>query len=265
MSLRQVKSASFRKLALRGMGLSLGAVMLASGAAFAQTSPSTNSGDVIVDTQPDRGSNSGSTTGSGTTTPSPITTGTRFACQMNNGQQTVMYLPENQPNQLYPWAVPSAMGGGWSSDRRCNEIARRLESYRPDGLVEMKTGVENGYNTICVTTDRVPSCRIVLTVPRGQDPQLTRDRVFQNLSVADSGQTTQGVLTYGSNGRDGDILGQLGQVLGGRRMPRLTSRDINLKPFLSPKDGGTGERLTGGIQVRSSRPANRTMPKLFKR
>lgn len=263
MSLRQVKSANFRKLALRGMGLSLGAVMLASGAAFAQTSPSTNSGDVIIDTQPDRGTN----TGSGSTVPSPVTTGTRFACQTNNGQYTVMYLPENQPNQMYPWAVPSTMGGGWNPERRCNEIARRLESYRPDGLVEMRTGIENGYNTICVTTDRVPSCRIVLTVPQGQDPQATRDRVFQNLSVADSGQQTQGVLTYGSNGRDADILGQLGQVLGGRRRTsQLTNRDINLKPFLSPKDGGTGERLTGGIRVRrAAQPANRALPKIFRR
>lgn len=265
MSLRQVGSAKLRKLALQGVSLSLGAVMLASGAAIAQTSPApTNGGDIIVDTNPGSGSNPGN--GTGTTTPAPVTTGTRFTCQIQNGQYTVMYLPENQPNQMYPWAIPSAMGGGWSPERRCNEIARRLEFYRPDGLVEMRTGIENGYNTICVTTDRVPSCRIVLTVPNGQDPQVTRDRVFQNLTVADSGQQTQGVFTYGSNGREGDILGQLGQVLGigGRRTTRMTSGDINLKPFLSPRDGGTGERLTGGIR-RSIRPATQAVPRIFRR
>ncbi len=275
MSLRLVKSANVRRLAFQGVSLSLGAMMLASGAAFAQTSPSASGGDVIVNTEPDRGSNvpsgSGSSTplpsGSGSTTvPSPVAAGTRFACQATNGQYTVMYMPENLQNQAFPWAVPSAMGGGWNPERRCNEIARRLESYRPDGLVEMKTGFENGYNTICVTTDRVPSCRIVLTVPQGQDPQNTRDRVFQNLTVADSGQQTQGVLTYGNSGSG--ILGQLGQVLGigGRRSTTVTNAngDINLKPFLSRKDGGTGERLVGGVPLRSN-PAPRTLPRLFRR
>jgi hypothetical protein len=264
------------------MSFSLGALMVASGAAIAQTNPSTtNGGDVIIDTNPDNGSNTGSgsntgrngsTTGrNGSSTPSPVTTGTRFTSQLFNGQYTVMYMPENQPNQMYPWAIPSAMGGGWDPQRRSNEIARRLESYRPDGLVEMKTGFENGYNTICVTTERVPACRIVLTVPNGQDPQTTRDRVFQNLSVADSGQQTQGVFTYGSNGRDTDILGDIGKVIGiggGRRSSSagVTNRSgINLKPFLSPRDGGTGERLSGGLQ-RSTRPAatGRT-PSLFRR
>lgn len=263
--------AGIRNLVVRGTALSLGAMMVASGAAMAQTTPP-SPGDVIINTTPDRGGSTNTPSSTipsrpgDTTIPSPTAAGTRFACQTNNGQNTVMYFPESQPNQAYPWAVPSTLGGGWSSDRRCNEIARRLESYRPDGLVEMKTGSENGYNTICVTTDRVPSCRIVLTVPPGQDPTTTRDRVFQNLSVADSGQQTQGVLTYGE-GRS-DILGQLGQVLGigGRRSTAATTNgNINLKPFLSPRDGGTGEKLVGGVQTRSPRSTTRTVPRLFRR
>lgn len=243
---------------VRGTALSLGALVMASSAAMAQTAP----GDVVIPTEPDRGGGTTTQPGGTTTIPSPTAAGTRFACQNNNGQNTVMYFPESQPNQAYPWAVPSTLGGGWSSDRRCNEIARRLESYRPDGLVEMRTGFENGYNTICVTTDRVPSCRIVLTVPPGQDPTVTRDRVFQNLSVADSGQQTQGVLTFG--GGRSSVLDQLGRAIGigGRRS---TNGNINLKPFLSPRDGGTGERLVGGVQTRSNRPATRTTPRIFQR
>jgi hypothetical protein len=238
---------------------------MVAGAAMAQTVPS-SPGDVIINTEPDRGGSTSVPSRPGDTTiPSPIAAGTRFACQANNGQNTVMYFPESQPSQAYPWAVPSTLGGGWSSDRRCNEIARRLESYRPDGLVEMKTGFENGYNTICVTTDRVPSCRIVLTVPPGQDATVTRDRVFQNLSVADSGQQTQGVVTYG--GGRSDILDQLGRAIGigGRRSTTVTNGNINLKPFLSPKDGGTGERLVGGVRTRSTRPATRVTPQIFRR
>ncbi|MEP0915305.1 COP23 domain-containing protein [Leptolyngbya sp. FACHB-17] len=254
----RVDLAEIRNLVVRGTLLSLGAMMVAGSAVVAQTTPP--QGDVVIDTVPDRG---GSTSQpGGTTIPSPTAAGTRFACQVNNGQNTVMYFPESQPSRAYAWAVPSTLGGGWSSDRRCNEIARRLESYRPDGLVEMKTGFENGYNTICVTTDRVPSCRIVLTVPPGQDAVTTRDRVFQNLSVADSGQQTQGVLTYG--GGRSNILNQLGQIIGIRRSTAATNGNINLKPFLSPRDGGTGERLVGGVQVRSTRPGQ-AVPRIFRR
>ncbi|MGV0025996.1 COP23 domain-containing protein [Phormidesmis priestleyi] len=259
MSRRQFGSSlKIGTLAVKSVSLSMGATLLLSGLATAApalqgiklaqtTSPS---GDVIINTEPG--------TSSGSTTAPSVISGVRFACQTMNGQPTVMYQPESQPSQAFPWAVPSTLGGGWDSARRCSEISRRLEAYRPDGLVEMKTGVENGYNTICVTTDRVPSCRIVLTVPPGQDPVSTRDRVFQNLTVADSGQQTQGVVTFGetSNG----ILGQIGQVLGiGRRnttRPSVRSGDINLKPFLDRRDGGTGERLSGGVTVRQTPRAN---------
>jgi hypothetical protein len=204
---------------------------------IAQTEP--NSDDVVVDTETDGATPGGSS--------NPTSNDPRFECRINQGQYTVMYLPESQPNQAYPWAVPGVMGGGWSAERRCYEISRRLESYRPDGLVEMRNGIENGYNTVCVTTERVPSCRIVLTVPVGQDPRTTRDRVFENLTVADSGQVTQGVATY--RGNQSNVLNQVGDLLGielpaiGRRNSTQRSNNIDLRPFLDPADGGTGSML----------------------
>jgi hypothetical protein len=185
--------------------------------------------------------------------PAPEANETRFVCQLQNGQYTVMYLPQGQPNQGYPWAVPEDMGSAWPAERRCQEISRRLESYRPDGLVEMQTGMENGYNTVCVTTQQVPTCRIVFTVPSGQDPMATRDRVFENLAIADRGEMTQGVNTF-VGGSSGNILDQLGNVLnlpvGGR------SNGINLRPFLAPADGGTGARLVPGSAAPAGRPLN---------
>ena len=171
----------------------------------------------------------------------------RFTCELVNGEYTVMYYPESQPNEGYPWAIPSELGGGWTPERRCDEITARFEAYREDGLLELTTGEENGYDTICVTTQLDPTdCRIVLTVPPGQDPQLTRDLIFDNLLVADDGGATQGVYTFGEEGSGKDILGEIGNVIkggnGGNAAPS-SPEDIDLRPFLDPADGGTGEQL----------------------
>ena len=160
----------------------------------------------------------------------------RFICQQQGNEYTVMYYPPSQPNQAYPWAIPGRMGGGWTPERRCIEISRRLESYRPDGLSELLTSVENGYNVICATTEDVPGCRIVLTVPVGDNPEFVRDRIFQNLVIADSGQRTQGIYTLVDD-RSGDKFLQDAFGIG-------RSQGINLKPFLDPKDRGTGTRLS---------------------
>jgi hypothetical protein len=235
---------------------------------FLGMAPAQAAGDVLLPTD----TTSSPTPVGGNTVPAPGTTGTtvptetgnvpisgvRFFCQSNGGQPTVMYQPESQPDRAYPWAIPSAMGGGWSPEARCQEIAKRLEQYRPDGLVEMATAVENGLNTICVTTDRAPACRIVLTVPNGQDPIATRDRIFNNLASADDGQMTQGVNTYGSTG-NGNLLGSLGNVLGipgmggGNVKPR--NAGLNLRPFLDRADGGTGSKLSGGVAYAAPKPA----------
>jgi hypothetical protein len=193
------------------------------------------------------------------TTPAPdITSSTRFACQSIDGQYTVMYYPQSQPGQAYAWATPTELGGGWTEERRCNEISRRLESYRPDGLLEMQTGVENGYNTICVTTQQDASCRIVLTVPPGQDPLVTRNRVFENLAVADRGQQTDSVTTF--TGGDDGILNRIGEALDidlpGSRRSNPSTDSINLRPFLDQADGGTGTRLQGGTPAQSSPQLN---------
>jgi len=188
----------------------------------------------------------------------------RFSCQMRDGQYIVVYQPKSQPQKYFPWAAPSNMGDGWSPERRCTEISRRLELYRPDGLSEMRNSTENGYNVICATTDRNSACRIVFTVPNGQDPIATRDRVFGNLATADNGQLTTAVNTYRSRDRNLDlggitgdrnlgidlsgINGVLGSVLSSNRSAtNLRSENLYLKPFLDPSDGGTGNFTNSGF------------------
>lgn len=179
----------------------------------------------------------------------------RFACQVQNGEYTVMYLPQSQPGTAYPWAVPDDMGANWPAERRCNTISERLELYRPQGLVEMRTGIENGYNTVCVITEANNACQIVFTVPQGQDPVATRDQVFENLALADDGQSTEGVTTF--TGEGGSILDQIGGVLnpGGLGGSQF-SNGINLKPFLAPEDGGTATQLHNSAPGRPLNPNN---------
>jgi len=220
--------------------------------------------EVIINEPSNGNSTSSSSTPSGDT---------RFTCELVNGEYTVMYYPESQPGEGNPWAIPSALGGGWTPEKRCNTITNRFESYRQDGLLELTTGEENGYDTICVTTQLDPTdCRIVLTVPPGQDPQLTRDLIFDNLLVADDGGSTQGVYTFGDNESGKDIIGEVGRVLegsGNNNANRRSPENIDLRPFLDPADGGTGQQLNTGNSVapqsQPSQPNNsERKPAIFK-
>lgn len=201
-----------------------------------------------------------------------ITSSTRFFCQYTNGQYTVMYNPESRPNEAYAWAVPRELGGGWTPELRCQEIARRLEEYRPDGLLELQTGTENGYNTVCATSEADASCRIVFTVPSGQDPTTTRNAVFDNLTVANSGETTQGVNTFAGNNNSNDSVGQivnLGKsIFGKQRRKSLSSTQfragMKLRPHLDPADGGTGKALKKGKAIPITKQQNRSKSKGLK-
>jgi hypothetical protein len=193
--------------------------------------------------------------------PQASTSDVRFTCEYLNGGYTVMYHPDTQPGQEFPWAKPTDMGDGWTPLRRCQAISQRLEQYRPDGLEEMKTSVLNGYNIICVTTDKVPDCRIVLTVPPGQDPVAVRDRIFNNLTVAEAGTQTEAINTFtgGSNGIN-NLLNQLLHRGGSTTQHVITSApqhnsSIYLKDFLDSADGGNGSRLVNGISTPQPAPS----------
>jgi hypothetical protein len=263
-----MSSKTFKFLFFGSLSLSL---LLGNSAAFAQynntttrTTTTTSDGVVVPTT-----STGGSIPSNGTSRPidnsrdipnyPSVNNIARFSCQRENGQYTVMYQPQSQANQYFPWAAPGALGGGWNSESRCNAIASRLESYRQDGLLELQTAVENRQNTICVTTEANPSCRIVLTVPPGKDAYDVRNNVFQNLVSADNGQYTTAVNTYTSQSNGTNDLYNLSRTLlgsGNTRTNNLASSKagINLKPFLDPKDGGTATGLRNGVARRQGNP-----------
>lgn len=208
-----------------------------------------------------------STTTSTSTSSQRVDTATRFSCQMDTSGYTVMYSPQSQPNQLFAWATPKALGGGWDAQRRCNTIAQRLEDYRPDGLLELRTSTLNGYNILCVTSEADPSCRLVLTVPPGRDAYQVRNDVFQNLVSADSGQATIGVNTYRGAGLEDTInLGRT--LLGGGKRAAVSKEAIQLKPFLDKQDGGNGKLMRNvkktTNQSRPSQSGQKLNPDLFR-
>lgn len=241
-------SQALKFVLFSSLGLSC---LFSNSAALAQVD---SSGAVVVPTTGDTSIPTGTTTTTGgTTIPTTGDTGARFSCQFTNNQYTVMYQPQSQPGQFFSWAAPAALGGGWNAQKRCETIASRLELYRGDGLQELQTGVLNNENIICVTTEANPSCRIVLTVPRGKDPFTIRNSVFQNLISADSGQQTIAVNTYRNrNGEGIDQIYNLSRTLLGSGTNRVSSSNsgINLKPFLDRKDGGDGSGLKNGVALR---------------
>ncbi|MEJ6482494.1 COP23 domain-containing protein [Nostoc punctiforme UO1] len=243
----------FMSLGILGFSLCLG-----NSVAMAQYD-STGEG-VVVPTVPSDGTSVPNPIDTSTGIPSSpsVDSATRFTCQTYNGQSTVMYQPQSQPGQFFPWAAPAALGGGWDAQRRCATIASRLELYRPDGLQELQTSVENNENIVCVTTEANPTCRIVLTVPRGKDPVVIRNSIFQNLTTADNGQQTIAVNTYGDRSSGGNELYNLGRTLLGSGNNRISSSrsGINLKPFLDRQDGGTGNNLRNGVAVRRQSQPN---------
>ncbi|MEH2404622.1 COP23 domain-containing protein [Nostoc sp.] len=248
-----MSSQLLRFISLGSLSLSL---CLGNSAAMAQYD-STGEG-VVVPTVPSGGTSAPVPIDTSTGIPPSSDGTTRFTCQTYNGQYTVMYQPQSQSGQFFPWAAPAALGGGWDAQRRCTAIASRLELYRPDGLQELQTAVENNENIVCVTTEANPTCRIVLTVPPGKDPYVIRNSVFQNLTTADSGQQTIAVNTYGDRSSGGNELYNLGRTLLGSGNNRVSSSrsGINLKPFLDRQDGGTGNNLRRGVAIRRQSQPN---------
>ncbi len=101
----------------------------------------------------------------------------RFSCELrqdtNKGKEvwTVMY---DNGKKKQPWlGMVIPMGGGWSPERRCQEIERRLESFRQDGLVSL--GYRDDPNTpqqqiLCVNTELSgDSCPLLMTLDVGTD------------------------------------------------------------------------------------------------
>ncbi len=101
----------------------------------------------------------------------------RFSCELRPDTErgeyvwTVMY---DNGKKKQPWlGIVIPMGGGWSPERRCQEIEKRLENFRQDGLVSL--GYRDDPNTpqqqvLCVKTKlTADGCPLLMTLDVGTD------------------------------------------------------------------------------------------------
>ncbi|NEP77295.1 MAG: hypothetical protein F6K39_03385 [Okeania sp. SIO3B3] len=101
----------------------------------------------------------------------------RFSCELRPDTEigkdvwTVMYDNDKGKQPWLGMVIP--MGRGWSPERRCQEIEKRLENFREDGLISL--GYRDNPNTpqqqvLCVKTKLSgDGCPLLITLDVGMD------------------------------------------------------------------------------------------------
>ena len=130
----------------------------------------------------------------------------RFFCLLTEDVQrggdvwTVMYRKNRKNSQ--PWLkMVTTLGGNWTPFERCQEIARRLEMYREDGLLELTyRSYPNTPNqdVICAKTKKSgANCPLVITLNPGADGYQTLREMTASLTGGDGiYQSSDGKTTY---------------------------------------------------------------------
>lgn len=76
----------------------------------------------------------------------------------------VVYTSEN--GRLYFWLRLKPIGVKYTSDKRAEEVADRLDRYRLEKMSNLAWGTLNKEQIICAYTEKKPSqCQLVVTVP----------------------------------------------------------------------------------------------------
>lgn len=130
----------------------------------------------------------------------------RFFCLLNEDTQrggeiwTVMYRQNKKKSQ--PWLkMVTTLGGNWTPLERCQEIARRLEMYREDGLLELTYRSDPNtpnQEVICAITKKSgEQCPLVITLNPGADGYETLREMSASL-IGGEGiyQSSDGKTTY---------------------------------------------------------------------
>ena len=118
----------------------------------------------------------------------------RFSCELRpdtvkGGEVwTVMYRKKNEDR---PWLkMVTTLGGNWTPQERCQEIAKKLEGYREDGLTKLSyrddPATPKQY-VICAHTkvSGDDNCPLLVTLKPGADPYATMKEMTAALAGGD--------------------------------------------------------------------------------
>ena len=164
-----------------------------------------------------------------------VSRSSRFYCQrrpdkhLGGDVYTVMYRHDQGRK---PWLkMVSTLGdGNWPPHRRCEEIARRLEIFRSDGLLELYSTIDTQLqqHLICARTKNSgPVCELLVTLKPGADPDEELYRMSQSLIPESNVKNNpQGNISSSSQSNSTD-----------RSQPLV----VDLRPFLSEEDRQAGE------------------------
>jgi hypothetical protein len=108
---------------------------------------------------------------------SPVQAGVQptFSCAQNLGAPTTMVYGPNGAKPFIRWTSSQFSASGWSPERRCMEVSKRLQDAKErNALAFITTGNMNGLPVICTAREKGGSCDVLLyTLKPGQDPVLT--------------------------------------------------------------------------------------------
>jgi hypothetical protein len=133
-------------------------------------------------------------------TPTRVNT---YKCLTLKGQPTTVVDTARGRISLIVWQSGFFSSGGWTPERRCQEVSNRLQNYENTrNLRYISTGTLNGYNIICVAekreaTDRENSYRcqnngLILTLENKDDPNQVMRELFNLAARAGGGPITRG-------------------------------------------------------------------------
>ena len=148
----------------------------------------------------------------------------RFYCELltdtTQGKKvwTVTYDDDQSKKPWLGMVIP--MEGGWSPAKRCEEIQRRLENFREDGILSLdyrKDPNTPKQEVICVNTKLSSNCPLLLTLDVGVDG-------YQALGKMTDALSRRTIVYQGTKGK--------------QENPNFSreSSVIYLQPFLAKED-----------------------------
>lgn len=105
-----------------------------------------------------------------------------FKCEMIQGVPTTVGISpkwENQSRPFMRWSSDKFGPSGWTPQKRCQEVTRRLNQSFFEGGTYITHGIMNGFPIICTTNKAGKECnQLLFTLPRGSDPELILEDLF---------------------------------------------------------------------------------------